>query len=82
MKGSEKKREKVWSFAKPPSDPPPGYNLFSEKKLTPIFFLEIRPLLGETNFTLGPISKSIIFCFYNGFYNAMNLPETNLCLVK
>ena len=24
-------------------------------KLTPNFFFEIKPLLGETNFTLGPI---------------------------
>ena len=26
-----------------------------------VLVLQIRPLLGETNFTLGPISKSIIF---------------------
>ena len=37
--------------------------------------LEIRPLLGETNFTLGPISKSIIFCSYNGFYNCLLSPQ-------
>ena len=71
----KKKREKVWSFAKPPSDPPPVWSFFTRKKLTPIFFLEIRPLLGETNFTLGPISKSIIFCFYNGFYNCLLSPQ-------
>ena len=52
--------EKVWSFAKPPSDPP-GMVIFPEKKLTPIF-LEVRPLLGETNFTLGPISKILFHC--------------------
>ena len=54
--------EKVWSFAKPPWDPP-GMVIFPEKKIDPHFFLEIRLLLGETNFTLGPISKSILFCF-------------------
>ena len=38
---TEKKNpEKVWSFAKPPSDPPPpGLVFFGEKKLTPIFFV-------------------------------------------
>ena len=62
--GFRKKCEKVWSFAKPPSDPPPpppGLVIFPTKKIDPQFFLEIRPLLGETNFTLGPISKSILF---------------------
>ena len=59
----QKKSEKVWSFAKLPSDPlPPGLVIFPTKKIDPqFFFLEIRPLLGETNFTLGPISKSILF---------------------
>ena len=31
--------------------------------------------MGETNFTLGPISKSILFCFYNGFYNCLLSPR-------
>ena len=32
---------------------------FCEKKLTPIFFLEIESMIAKTNFTLGPIEKSI-----------------------
>ena len=56
--------------------PPPGLVIFPTKKIYPqFFFLEIRPLLGETNFTLGPISKSIIFCSYNGFYNCLLSPQ-------
>ena len=51
----KKNWEKVWSFAKPPLAPPPGYGLFFGTKIAPHFFLEIIPLLGETNFTLGPI---------------------------
>ena len=45
-KGSKKYGGKVWSFAKPPSDPH--------------FFFQNKTLLGDTNFTLGPISKSIL----------------------
>jgi len=37
--GSRKKNpEKVWSFAKPPSDSPPQFGLFSVKKFDPHFF--------------------------------------------
>ena len=40
--------------------PPPLRVQFCEKKkLTPIFFLEIESLIAKTNFTLGPIEKSI-----------------------
>ena len=51
--------EKVWSFAKPPSDrPPPGLASF-QKKIYPYFFwLKIASLMAETNFTLGPTSKT------------------------
>ena len=58
-----------------PPHPPPGLVIFHTKKIDPHFFLEIRPLLGETNFTLGPISKSIIFCFNIGFYNCLLSPQ-------
>ena len=71
---TKKNPEKMWSFAKLPSDPPPVWSFF-RKKFDLHFFLEIRPLLGETNFTLGPISKSILFCFYNGFYNCLLSPR-------
>ena len=74
----KKKCEKVWSFAKPPSDPPTPHRFghFSDEKIDRhFFFLEIRPFLCETNFTLGPISKSIFFCFYNGFYNCLLSPQ-------
>ena len=50
--------EKVWSFAKPPSDPPPGLAFFPNKKFTPIFFLKIASIMAETNFALGPTSKT------------------------
>ena len=39
--------------------PPPFVSNFAEKKLTPIFFLEIESMIAKTNFTLGPIEKSI-----------------------
>ena len=64
--------KKMWKsivFCQTPFGPPPRFGHFSDEKIDPQFFLEIRPILGETNFTLGPISKSILFCFYNGFYN-------------
>ena len=40
---------------------PPFVSNFAEKKLTPIFFLEIESMIAKTNFTLGPIEKSISF---------------------
>ena len=42
-----------------PRPPPPFVSNFAEKKLTPIFFLEIESMIAKTNFTLGPIEKSI-----------------------
>ena len=44
---------KVWSFTKPPSDPPhptPRFGLFSEKKFTPIFFFENCIFTGWNEF--------------------------------
>ena len=35
-----------------------GIGIFSEKKFTPIFFLKIASIMAETNFTLGPTSKT------------------------
>ena len=55
---TKKKPEKIWSFAKLPSDPPPKFGIFSTKKFTPIFLLKIASLMAETNFTLGPTSKT------------------------
>ena len=46
-----------------PPAPPPGLVFFPRKKLTPIFFLKNASLMAETNFTLGPISKTIKFPF-------------------
>ena len=48
----------------PAPPPPPRYGLFPEKKFTPIFcLLKNASLMAETNFTLGPISKTIKFPF-------------------
>ena len=39
--GCKKNPEKVWSFAKPPSDPPsPVWHFFRTKNLPPFFFVE------------------------------------------
>ena len=34
----KKNAAKVWSFTKPPSDPPPRFGLFLRKKIDPHFF--------------------------------------------
>ena len=47
----------MWSFAKLPSDPLSQFGLAFSKKI-PIFFLKIASLMAETNFTLGPTSKT------------------------
>ena len=45
-----------------PPPHPPFVSNFAEEKLTPIFlFLEIESMIAKTNFTLGPIEKSIFF---------------------
>ena len=58
----KKKPYFLWSFAKPPpGPPPPRYGLFTDKKIYTHFFLEIESMIAKTNFTLGPIEKSIFF---------------------
>ena len=54
------KTEKVWSFTKPPSDPPhpPIWFFFRKNILTHILLLKIAPLMAETNFRVRPISKT------------------------
>ena len=47
--------EKVWSFAKLPSDPHPSGLAF----FLPPFFLKIASIMAKTNFALGPTSKKI-----------------------
>ena len=40
--------------------PPPFVSNFARKKINPhFFFLEIESMIAKTNFTLGPIEKSI-----------------------
>jgi len=47
----KKKLEKVWSFAKPPSDPPPGLVIFPTKKIDPqFFFFRNKTLIGWNKF--------------------------------
>ena len=49
----------MWSFAKlPPGPPPPVWHFFKKKNLPPFFLLKIASLMAETNFTLGPTSKT------------------------
>ena len=55
-KGSIEKRGKYGILPYP--HPQPWYGLFLGKKLPPFFLSEIKPLMGETNFTLGPTSKN------------------------
>ena len=59
-----KKEGKVWYFATPPPPPPPpppGMVFFWEFFLPKFVLLEISSQRGETNVTLGPISKIIFF---------------------
>ena len=55
---TKKNPEKMWSFAKLPPDPPPSLAFFQKKNLPPFFLLKIASLMAETNFTLGPTSKT------------------------
>ena len=59
-KGARKKNpEKIGFFPKPPPDPPPpSLAFFQKKNLPPFFLLKIASLMAETNFTLGPTSKT------------------------
>ena len=54
--GFQKKKGKVWSLVIPPRKSPPGMVFFPEKIL-PFLLSEIRPLMGETNFTHGANPK-------------------------
>ena len=45
----------------PPLDPPLRCGLFTDKKNYTHFFWEIESMIAKTNFTLGPIEKSIFF---------------------
>jgi len=60
-KGAEKKRISYGLLPNPSLDPPPPprYGLFTDKKIYTHFFLEIESMIAKTNFTLGPIEKSI-----------------------
>ena len=53
-------RKKSGFLPNPPPDPPPPPRLaFFQKKIYPhFFFLKIASLMTETNFTLGPTSKT------------------------
>ena len=42
----------------PRPPPPPGMVFFPRKNLPPFFLLKIASLMAETNFTLGPTSKT------------------------
>ena len=52
-----------WYFLRPQTRSPrtPSCPILWEKKLTSLFFLEIESMIAKTNFTLGPIEKSIFF---------------------
>ena len=56
---------KVWSFTKPLSDSPfpPVWSFSPQKNFPPFCLLKNASLMAETNFTLGPISKTIKFPF-------------------
>ena len=57
--GCEKKTGKSLVFCQTPLGPPPPVWHFSEQKNYPhFFFLKIASLIAETNFTLGPTSKT------------------------
>ena len=55
----EKKPEKNVVFCQTPlGPPPPVWHFFKKKNLPPFFLLKIASLMAETNFTLGPTSKT------------------------
>ena len=62
-RGPKKNLGKSMVFYQTPLGPPP-HGLFPEKKIDPHFLLlKNASLMAETNFTLGPISKTIKFPF-------------------
>merc|ERR1719331_2354942 len=52
--GCEKKNRKKCGLL----PPPPSLAFFQKKNLPPFFLLKIASLMAETNFTLGPTSKT------------------------
>ena len=57
--GCQKKSGKSVVFCQTPLGPPPPCLAFFQKKnLPPFFLLKIASLMAETNFTLGPTSKT------------------------
>ena len=56
---AEKKIRKKCSLLLNPPRTPPRFSIFSEQKIYPNFFLlKIASITAETNFTLGPTSKT------------------------
>ena len=56
---------------------PPGLPFFPRKKLTSNFF-ENETSMRETNFTLGPIQKSLYLILLYQFTFAHNRPKTDI----
>ena len=57
----KKKTGKILVFSQTPPGPPPPppvWHFFRAKNLPPFFLLKIASLMAETNFTLGPTSKT------------------------
>ena len=50
--------EKYGLLPNPPRTPPPGLAFFPNKKFYSHFFLKIASIMAETNFALGPTSKT------------------------
>ena len=72
--GVRKKTENCRLLPNPPWTPPLVW-FFSENNLTSIFF-ENEPLMCETNFTLGPIQKSLYLILLYQFTFAHNRPKS------
>ena len=51
-------RKKCGLLPNSPRTPPPVWHFFKKKNLPPFFLLKIASLMAETNFTLGPTSKT------------------------
>ena len=55
---TKKTRKKCGLLPNSPRTPPPSLAFFQKKNLPPFFLLKIASLMAETNFTLGPTSKT------------------------
>ena len=74
-KGSETKdRKKCGLLPNPPRTHPPVWYILREK----IIFSENEPLMSETNFTLGPIYKSLYLLLLYQFTFAQNRPKSDI----